>query len=72
MENWRPLLITHDEIQSTERTLLDKPNRSEVDKRPRVFAVLARRLNIYNHKGGLTRRFGWHAGSAAAPGRMAR
>ena len=62
-------MITHDEIQSTERTLLDKPNRSEVDKRPRVSAVLARRLNIYNHKGVPTRGFGWRA---AAPGRTAR
>ena len=65
-------MITHDEIQSIERTLLDKPNRSEVDKRLQVSAVLARRLNIYRHKGDLTRGFGWHAGSAAAPGRMAR
>jgi hypothetical protein len=65
-------LITHDEIQSNERTLLDKPNRSEVDKRPRVSALLARRLNIYNHKGVLTRGFSWRVGSATAPGRTAR
>jgi hypothetical protein len=65
-------LITQNEIQSTERTLLDKPNRSEVDERPRVSAVLARRLNIYNHKGVPPHGFGWRAGGAAAPGRTAR